>query len=273
MVFYGLLALFPAITAVVSLYGLFANAATINDRLSSAPVVLPAAAIDIIHEQIVRLTSNSSTKLGFAFISGIVIALWSANAGMKSLIDALNVVYGEKEKRGFFTLNLISLTFTLGMIVLVLLGLGAVVILPLILTHLGLADVTDRLFRYTRWPILLAAVIAGLATIYRFGPSRRGARWQWLSVGTLLATAAWMISSALLSWYLSGYAHYDVTYGSLGTGIGLMMWMWLSAIVVLLGAQLNSEIEHQTARDSTVAGDRPLGGRGAVMADNVGKAA
>jgi membrane protein len=273
MVFYGLLALFPAITAVVSLYGLFANAATINDYLSSTAVVLPAAAIDVVHEQIVRLTSNSSTKLGFAFISGIVIALWSANAGMKSLIDALNVVYGEKEKRGFFTLNVISLTFTLGVIILVLLGLGAVVILPLVLSHLGLADVADRLFRYTRWPILLAAVIVGLATIYRFGPSRRLARWQWLSVGTLLATAAWMVSSALLSWYLSGYAHYDVTYGSLGTGIGLMMWMWLSAIVVLFGAQLNSEIEHQTARDSTVADDRPLGGRGAVMADNVGRAA
>ena len=149
VVFYGLLALFPAITAVVSLYGLFANAATINDHLSSAAGVLPAAATDIIHEQIVRLTSNSSTKLGFAFISGLVIALWSANAGMKSVIDALNVVYGEQEKRGFFTLNLISLTFTLGMIVLVLLGLGAVVVLPLILAHLGLGDVTDRLFRYS----------------------------------------------------------------------------------------------------------------------------
>ena len=273
VVFYGLLALFPAITAVVSLYGLFANAATINDHLSSAAGVLPAAATDIIHEQIVRLTSNSSTKLGFAFISGLVIALWSANAGMKSVIDALNVVYGEQEKRGFFTLNLISLTFTLGMIVLVLLGLGAVVVLPLILAHLGLGDVTDRLFRYTRWPILLAAVSIGLATIYRFGPSRRLARWQWLSVGTFVATAAWMVSSAFLSWYLSSYAHYDVTYGSLGTGIGLMMWMWLSAIVVLLGAELNSEIEHQTARDSTVSGDRPLGGRGAVMADRVGKAA
>jgi membrane protein len=272
VVFYGLFALFPAITAVVSLYGLFANAATINDHLSSAVGVLPAAAIDIIHEQIVRLTSNSNTKLGFAFISGLSIALWSANAGMKSIIDALNVMYGEKEKRGFFKLNLISLTFTLGMIVLVLLGLSAVVVLPLILTDLGLAEVTDKLFRYARWPILLAAVIIGLATIYRFGPSRRLARWQWLSVGTLVAAAAWMASSAALSWYLAGYAHYDVTYGSLGTGIGLMMWMWLSAIVVLLGAQLNSEIEHQTARDSTVAGKRPLGERGAAVADSVGKA-
>ena len=264
VVFYGLLALFPAITAVVSLYGLFANPATINDHLTFATGILPASGVDIIHEQIVRLTAKSNTKLGFAFISGLVIALWSANAGMKAMIDALNVVYEEKEKRGFIRLNLISLAFTLGMIMLALLASGAVIILPLILTDLGLAQVTDVLFRYARWPILLAVVIFGLATIYRFGPSRRRARWQWLSIGALVAAAAWIITSAFLSWYLATYAHYDMTYGSLGTGIGLMMWMWVSAIVVLLGAQLNSEIEHQTATDSTVEGDRPLGERGAV---------
>jgi membrane protein len=159
------------------------------------------------------------------------------------------------------------------MIVLALLASGAVVVLPFILTHLGLAQVTNALFQYSRWPILLAVVIIGLATIYRLGPSRRRARWQWLSIGTLVAAAAWIISSAFLSWYLATYAHYDVTYGSLGTGIGLMMWMWVSAIVVLLGAQLNSEIEHQTATDSTVERDRPLGQRGAVMADTIGKTA
>jgi membrane protein len=273
VVFYALLALFPAITAVVSLYGLFADAATINDHLSFAAGILPASAVDIVHEQTVRLTANSGTKLGFAFVSGLAIALWSANAGMKAMMDALNIVYEEKEKRGFIKLNLISLAFTLGMIVLALLASGAVVVLPFILTHLGLAQVTNALFQYSRWPILLAVVIIGLATIYRFGPSRRRARWQWLSIGTLVAAAAWIISSAFLSWYLATYAHYDVTYGSLGTGIGLMMWMWVSAIVVLLGAQLNSEIEHQTATDSTVERDRPLGQRGAVMADTIGKTA
>ena len=268
VVFYGLLALFPAITAVVSLYGLFADAATINDHLSSAAGILPASALDIIHEQIVRLTANSGTKLGFAFGVGLCDrALERLNAGMKAMIDALNVIYEEKEKRGFIKLNLISLTFTLGMIILVLLALGAVVVLPLILTHIGLAQVTDALFRYARWPNLLAVVIVGLATIYRYGPSRRHARWQWLSIGTVVAAATWIASSALLSWYLATYAHYDVTYGSLGTGIGLMMWMWLSAIVVLLGAQLNSEIEHQTASE------KPLSERGAVMADTVGKTA
>jgi membrane protein len=273
VVFYGLLAMFPAITAIVSLYGLFANAATINDHLTFAAGILPASAVDIIHEQIARLTAKSDTNLGFAFISGLAIALWSANAGMKAMMDALNVVYEEKEKRGFIHLNLISLAFTLGVIVLALVASGGVVLPPLILTHLGLAQVTNALFQYARWPVLLAVIIIGLATIYRFGPSRRRARWRWLSIGTLAAAAAWIISSAFFSWYLAAYAHFDVTYGSLGTGVGLMMWMWMSAIIVLLGAQLNSEIEHQTATDSTVERDRPLGERGAVMADTVGKAA
>jgi membrane protein len=272
VVFYGLLALFPAITALVSLYGLFANAATINDHLVSAAEILPASAVDIIHDQIVRLAAKSDAKLGLAFVSGLAIALWSANAGVKATIDALNVVYEEKEKRGFITLNLISLSFTLGTIILILLVLGAVVVLPLVLADLGLGQFTDALFRYTRWPILFGGITAGLALIYRFGPSRRRARWQWLSIGTLGAAAAWIASSALLSSYLGAYAHYDVTYGSLGTAIGLMMWMWVSAIVVLAGAQLNSEIEHQTARDSTVEADQPLGKRGAVMADTFGRA-
>jgi membrane protein len=273
VVFYGLLALFPAITAVVSLYGLFANAATISDHLSAAGGILPGGAVDIIHEQIVRLTSKSDAKLGFGFVSGLALALWSANAGMKAIMDALNVVYEEKEKRGFIKLNLVSLGFTLAAIASMLVALGAVVVLPLLLAHLGLADITDAAFRYARWPVLLAVVVVGLGLIYRFGPSRREPRWQWLSVGSLLGAATWLGASALLSWYLATYAHYDATYGSLGAGIGLMMWMWVSSIVVLFGAQLNSEIEHQTARDSTVEHDKPLGSRGAVMADTVGKAA
>jgi membrane protein len=273
VVFYGLLALFPAITALVSLYGLFANAATINDHLSAAAGILPGGAVDIIHEQILRLTSKGAAKLGFGFIFGLGLALWSANAGMKAIMDALNVVYDEKEKRGFIKLNLVSFAFTLAAIASLMLALGAVVVLPLLLAHLGLGGITDAVFRYARWPLLLALVVFGLALIYRFGPSRREPRWQWLSVGSVVAAIAWLVSSALLSWYLARYANYDATYGSLGAGIGLMMWMWVSSIVILFGAQLNSEIEHQTAKDSTVEHDKPLGARGAAMADTVGKAA
>ena len=272
VVFYGLLAIFPAVTALVSLYGLFASPAVIGDQLSLAAGILPQGVVDILREQIGRLTAGSGAKLGFGFLFGLVVALWSANAGMKAIMDALNVVYEEKEKRGFFKLNLISLAFTVAAIGSLLLALGAVVVLPVALSYLGLQDTTDLLFRLARWPLLLAVVVIGLALLYRYGPSRREPRWQWISVGSVFAAAAWLISSALLSWYLASFAHYNATYGSLGAGIGMMMWMWISSIVVLLGAQLNSDIEHQTARDLTVRGEKPLGARGAVMADNVGKA-
>jgi membrane protein len=272
VVFYALLALFPALTAIVSLYGLFANASTITDHLSIAAGILPGGAIDIIREQVMRLVSKGDAKLGFGFILGLGIAIWSANAGMKAIIDALNVVYEEKEKRGFIKLNLVSLAFTLAAIIALLMALGAVVLLPLLLARLGFVNGPATLAQYGRWPVLLVLVIVGLALIYRFGPSRREARWQWLSVGSVFAAIAWLCSSALLSWYLGSFAHYDATYGSLGAAIGMMMWMWISAIVILFGAQLNSEIEHQTARDSTVEHDKPLGARGAVMADTVGAA-
>jgi membrane protein len=272
VVFYGLLALFPGITALVSLYGLFAKASTINEHLSLLAGFLPSGAMDIIQEQVNRLVSKGDAKLSFGFIFGLGMALWSTNAGMKAIMDALNVVYDEKEKRGFIKLNLVSLAFTVGGIIAALLAVGAVVVLPVVLSYIGLGSVAEILLRLLRWPLLLAVIVIGLAVLYRIGPSRREARWQWLSVGSVFAALAWLISSALLSWYLSNFANYDATYGSLGAGIGLMMWMWISSIVILFGAELNAEIEHQTARDSTVHGEKPLGARGAAMADTVGAA-
>ena len=272
VVFYGLLALFPAITALVSLYGLFADAASINERLSAAAGIMPAQMLDILREQISRLAAKSGAGLSLGFILGLAMALWSANAGMKAVMDALNVVYGEKEKRSFIKLNLVSMTFTLGAIVSVLLAIGAVVVLPVALNFIGLQSMVDLLFRVARWPALLALIIVGLAVLYRYGPSRREPRWRWLTVGSVAAAATWLVGSALLSWYLANFANYNATYGSLGAAIGMMMWMWMSSIVILFGAQLNAEIEHQTARDSTEEEDKPLGARGAVMADTVGAA-
>lgn len=272
VVFYGLLAVFPAITAIVSLYGLFAKASSISEHLSMASGILPAGALGIMQDQVSRLTAKGDAKLTFGFVFGLGVALWSANAGMKAIIDALNVVYDEKEKRGFIKLNLLSLAFTLAGIGSLLLAIGAVVVLPLMLAYLGLQSSANTLFRLSRWPLLLLLIILGLAMLYRFGPSRREPRWEWLTVGSLLAAGAWIAASALLSWYLANFANYDATYGSLGAAIGMMMWMWVTSIVILLGAELNSEIEHQTAVDSTVGGDKPLGARGAVMADTVGAA-
>jgi len=272
-VFYGLLALFPAITALVSIYGLFAKASDISSHLSIMAGILPAGAFDIFQDQVNRLVSKGDARLGFGFILGLGLALWSANSGMKAMMDALNVAYEEKEKRGFIKLNLVSLTFTVAAILTLLLAMGAVVVVPLVLAYIGLGGASEMLLRWLRWPLLLAIIILGLAVLYRFGPSRREPRWQWLSMGSVLAAVTWLGSSALLSWYLANFANYDATYGSLGAAIGLMVWMWVSFIVILFGAELNSEIEHQTARNSTVDGQKPLGARGAVMADTVGAAA
>jgi membrane protein len=272
IVFYGLLAIFPGLTALVSLYGLFASPAAVGDDLSLATGILPQGAVDLLREQIGHLTSGSGTKLGFGFVIGLVVALWSANSGMKAIIDALNVVYDEKEKRGFIKLTLVSLAFTVTAIGAMLLALAGVVVLPIALNYVGLPNGTDLLLRFARWPLLLILIIIGLAVLYRYGPSRREPHWHWISVGSVIAAVAWLVSSALLSWYLANFANYNATYGSLGAGIGMMMWMWVSSIVILFGAELNSEIEHQTARDSTIHGPKPLGARGAVMADTVGNA-
>jgi membrane protein len=210
--------------------------------------------------------------LGMEFAFCFVLALWSANGGMKAMIDAINVAYEETEERGFFKLNAVSLTFTIGGLVAVLVAIGAIVALPLILSAIGLSAVTDAIIRYGRWPMLVVLTLLALAVLYRFAPSRRAPQWKWITVGSVFATVAWLAGSALLSFYLANYAHYDATYGSLGAAIGLMMWMWMSTIVILMGAELNAEVEHQTAEDTTEGGNKPLGARDAEMADTVGAA-
>ena len=272
VVFFGLLAVFPAITALVSSYGLFADASTIGANLQTLAVMLPEGSFQIVHDQIARVLAKGDTTLGFTFLFGLGLALWSANAGVKAVIEALNVVYGEREKRGFLRLNLLSLAFTTGAIIALMLIVSAVVALPLMLDHIGLAQQSKTLVSVARWPLMFVALVVALGVLYRFGPSRRAAKWEWLSIGTLAAALLWIGGSALLSWYLSNFGNYDATYGSLGAAIGLMMWMWMSAIIVLCGAELNAEIEHQTARDSTVGRPKPLGARGAVMADTLGPA-
>jgi membrane protein len=272
VVFYGLLALFPAISAFVSIYGLFADPDMVEETVSLLSGVIPADAMEPIEEQVDRVASAGRGSLGFAFLLSLAVALWSANAGMKAIIDALNVAYGERERRGFIRLTLISFAFTLGVIVAGLFAISAIVVFPVATSYLRLETLAAVLVQWLRWPLLLAALLVGLAVLYRFGPNRTVARWQWVSVGSVAAAVLWLAGSAALSFYLSRFADFGATYGSLAAGVGLMMWLWLSAIVVLLGAELNAEIEHQTARDSTVGPEKPLGARGATMADTVGAA-
>lgn len=257
VVFFALLAVFPAITALVSSYGLFADPSTISDNLYTLAMMLPADTFQIVEDQVVRVVSNGNTALGTAFIFGLVLAVWSANAGVKSIFDALNVAYEERETRGFIKLNLMSLSFTIGGIAALLLMVGAVIAFPLALDHLGIAPESKLIVALARWPLLLIILLAALALLYRFAPSRDPPRWQWLSIGAVAAALLWIAGSALLSWYLSAFANYNATYGSLGAAIGLMTWMWMSAIVIMFGAELNSEIERQAHRASGQAGVRP----------------
>jgi membrane protein len=272
VVFFGLLAVFPAITALVSCYGLFANPSTIGANLQTLALMLPQGSFEIVQDQIARVLMKGDTALGATFLFGLGLAIWSANAGAKAVIDALNVVYEEREKRSFIRLNLLSLAFTTGGIAALLVMVSAVVAVPLALDHAGLASASRIIIGFGRWPLLLVTLLTALGLLYRFGPSRQAARWEWLSVGTLAAALLWIAGSSLLSWYLSNFGNYGATYGSLGAAIGLMMWMWMSAIIVLFGAELNSEIEHQTALDTTIGHPKPLGARGAVMADTMGRA-
>lgn len=270
MTYYSLLAIFPALAALVAIYGLFSDPGSIAKHLDQVSGVLPGGAIDVAREQLTRVASKGNQTLGLTFGIGLAVSLWSANAAMKSLFDTLNIVYGEKEKRGVVRLNAASLSFTIAGIAFVLIALGAVVVLPVVLNFVGLSNAADLLVRIARWPAMFVAVALALALIYRFGPSREAPRWRWITWGSAIATILWLGASALFSWYAANFGKFNETYGSLGAAIGFMTWLWISAIVILLGAELDAEMEHQTARDTTTGSEKPMGARGARMADTVG---
>ena len=270
--FYSLLAIFPAIAALVALYGIFADPATIASHLDGLSGVLPTGALEVLRDELNRLASQRGGTLGLTFLVGLGTSLWSANAGIKALFDALNLVYEEEEKRGLIRLNAISLAFTTGAIFLLLVALVAIVVLPVAMNFVGLPDVTETVVKAVRWPALFLVVALALAAIYRHGPSHTEPRWRWITWGSAFAALAWLAASALFSWYAENFGSYNKTYGALGAVIGFMIWLWLSTIIILLGAELDAEMEHQTARDTTVGGDKPLGARGATMADTVGPA-
>jgi membrane protein len=245
VVFYGLLAIFPAITALVSSYGLFADPSTISGNLQSLALMLPGDSFAIVQDEITRVVAKANSSLSLAFGLGLGLAIWSANAGVKAVLDALNVAYEAEEKRGLIRLNLVSLAFTVAGLAAILVMVGAVIGVPLALERLGLDQGARQLVQLGRWPMLGLVLLAALLALYGYGPSRARPKWRWLVTGAVLAIVLWLIGSVLLSWYLSNFANYTATYGSLGAAIGLMTWMWLSAIIVLVGAELNSEIERQ----------------------------
>jgi membrane protein len=266
--FYALLALFPAIAAFVSIYGLFADPQTIINQLDVLAGVLPGGGMEVIREQFTRLVSQPSGALTLGVVFGVLTSLWSANGGMKGVFDALNVVYGEEEKRSFLWLNLTTLVFTLGMLLFAIVALAAIVVIPIILKFFP--TFVGSILNIARWPVIAALVAVVLALIYRYGPSRDKPKWRWITWGSATAAVLWLAFSAIYSWYTANFGTFNATYGSLGAAIGFMLWMWLSTTVVLLGGKLNAEIEHQTARDSTEGPPEPIGQRHARVADGVG---
>ncbi len=272
MTYYSLLAIFPAIAALVAVYGLFSDPSTIARHLDQLGGFMPGGAIDVAREQLSRVSSNESQALGLTFLVGLGVSLWSANAAMKSLFDTLNIVYGEEEKRGFVKLNAISLGFTICGVLFMLAALASIVAVPVILNYVGLSNAGDLLLRTGRWPAMFLILTFALAIIYRFGPNREAPRWRWITWGSAIAALLWLGVSALFSWYAANFGKFNETYGSLGAVIGFMTWLWISAIVILLGAEINAEMEHQTARDTTTGSPKPMGVRGARMADTVGAA-
>jgi membrane protein len=270
--FFALLAAFPAIAAIVSLYGLFADASTIGRHLSLLSGILPGGVLLLIADQITLISRQGNETLGTAFVVSLLIAVGSANSGMAALFDALNVVYDEEEKRSLMRFYATTVLFTLAGIVFVIVAIAGIVVLPLVLRFVGLAATTEWLIAILRWPILLATIVVSLACIYRYGPSRNDARWRWVTWGSVVGALLWVAASMLFSWYVATFDSYNKTYGSLGAAIGFMVWLWISAVIVLLGGELNAEMEHQTARDTTAGVPKPLGARGAMMADHVGEA-
>ncbi|MBE7217238.1 MAG: YihY/virulence factor BrkB family protein [Caulobacteraceae bacterium] len=270
--FFALLSLFPAIGAFVSLYGLFADVHAAEKQLTLLRGVVPPDVIKFLGGEVLRIADGRSGGLGVAFAISLLVSLWSANGAVKALFDGLNVAYEERERRGFLRLNLVSLTFTLGAFAFLALSLAAVVVTPIVLHLLYLDLLPGAWLAELRWPVLLLITVFAISILYRYGPSRRRPQWRWISWGAVFASLLWVASSLLFSWYVASFGHFDKTYGSLGAVVGFMTWIWYSTIIVLFGAELNSELEHQTAVDTTVGDPAPMGERGATMADTLGRA-
>lgn len=267
--YYLLLAFVPGLSAFLSLYGLVADPGTVAEHVGQLRGIVPEGGLQILDEQLKRLAAEGQATLGLTLAISLAIALWSANAGVKSLFESMNVAYDEVESRSFIKLNAVSLLFTLGAIVTMILMLGVIVVLPAALSFVGLGQGTEWLIRLAGFAALLVVLSLGIASLYRWGPDRSTAKWRWITPGAILALVATIVVSALFSWYATNFGSYNATYGSLGALIGFMTWIWLTSTLLIVGAELNSELEHQTSTDSTTGAERPLGSRGAIMADSV----
>jgi membrane protein len=266
--FYAFLAIFPALIAVVSIYGLFADPSTIANQLNSLTATLPDAARQVITDQVTALSMRRQT-LGVSLILSLLIALWSASAGTSNLITAITVAYDEKEERGFVKKRLLSLGLTVAGIFFMVIILGLVAVMPPLLKSVFGTGALRWLLQIIGWLIVLVLVPVALALLYRLAPARDAARMSWVSVGAVVATLMWLAASIGFSIYTSTFGNYAKTYGVFAGIVVLLFWLWLTMYAILLGAEINAESEQQTITDTTRGREEPLGERGAVKADTV----
>lgn len=266
--FFVVLSLFPTLAAFVTIYGLFSDPGDAVARLYFLYSVMPAGVAQFLAGEMQRLAANSNTQLTITLFWTLALSLWTANGAIKVLFYGLNVAYHEVERRNFFTYNLLCMAFTVTGLAAIMVAAGMVVGVPLVLGYFGLADEWAHLAPL-RWPLLLFVYIASLTLVYRLGPCRARARWRWLTPGALFASVLSVGLSLGFSWYLQTFVRVD-SYGPLAAMMGFLLWTWLSVQIILMGAELNAEVEHQTAVDTTTGEPVPLGERGAVVADTVG---
>ena len=258
--FYTLLALFPALAALVSLYGLFADPAALSSSLHNIPNVLPGGAMDLLDTQLQSLASSSGKALSLGLAFSLATSLWSSNQSIKSLFSALNIVYGSQEERSFVRFTLVTLSFTLGALVFVMVAVAGVVAVPIVLKFVGFGAWSDMLLSLARWPLLLLVIGLFLAMVYRYGPCRPRVGWRWVTPGSAFAAITWAAASVGFSYYVAHFGSYNKTYGSLGAVIGFMTWIWISTMVVLVGAELDAEIEQQAEHGDAAPTDKGIAG-------------
>ena len=269
--FFALLALVPSLVALVSVYGLVAEPADIQRNIEDALAAAPTEVQDLVSSQLSSIVESEPSGLRLGVAVGLVLALWSASSGVKHLIGAINVAYDEDEGRGFFKLRGVALGMTLGAILVAAVAIGVFIVLPATLDSGGSEGTARTALLIVRWPLLALIGLAVLAVLYRWAPDRQRARWSWVSPGAVFATVGWIVASVAFSIYTANFGSYNETYGALGAIVVVMLWLFISAYVVIVGAELNAELERQTAVDSTTGPPRPLGERDAYAADTVGR--
>jgi membrane protein len=271
--FFALLALVPGLIALVSVYGLVADPSDVDRQVSDLLAAAPTEVRDLVSEQLRSVTESSDRGLGLTAIIGVALALWSASSGMNHLISAVNAAYDEEEGRGFVARRGLALLLTIGAIAFAAVALVAITALPALVEETAAGDAVRVAVSILRWPLLAVGLVVALSILYRYAPDRDRARWSWVAPGTIVATVVWVLASIGFSIYTSRFGSYGETYGSLGAVVVLMLWLLLSAVAIILGAEINAEAERQTRRDSTDPPRRPRGQRGAYAADTVGESA